>query len=154
MMREWALEAIGVALIVGLAIGAQSTLNTNLGRVIGPVNSGLIINFLGGLCAGVILFAIVLAKKSPGTVFLSGDTLKIGVIAGILGIVVMIGAAFAFQRIGITAGTVTVIMGQMLVGIVVDARGWGGLEPAPVDTRRILGLLVLGVAVFLLTPSR
>jgi uncharacterized membrane protein YdcZ (DUF606 family) len=42
----------------------------------------------------------------------------------------------------------------MAVGIVVDAMGWTGNTPIPVDLRRVAGLVIMAVAIFLLVPRQ
>jgi uncharacterized membrane protein YdcZ (DUF606 family) len=42
----------------------------------------------------------------------------------------------------------------MLIGIVVDALGLAGTQAIPLDPRRLLGLLIMVVAIVLLTHQR
>lgn len=151
-MKETAIIAVGSALLTGVAIATQSTLNANLGRMIGPLNSGLVINLFGGACAAAIIFGGMAFRVVPAGDLFSVNTIKVAVLAGFLGIMIMGGAAFALQRVGIAVGTATIFMGQMLVGVLVDALGWGGLAPVAVDLRRIVGLVVLALAVYLIIP--
>lgn len=74
--------------------------------------------------------------------------------AGLLGILIVTGVSFSLQRAGIAAGLATIILGQMLVSIIVDTRGIGGAVPIPLSFRRITGILLLSVSVYLLLPKK
>jgi uncharacterized membrane protein YdcZ (DUF606 family) len=55
------------------------------------------------------------------------------------------------QRVGVTAGLAGVILGQLLVAFVIDLLGWGGTT-VPFELRRVIGLALLGVALYLVLP--
>jgi len=47
-MQKLILAALVVALLGGLAIGAQASLNSAAGKIMGATLTGLLVNFLGG----------------------------------------------------------------------------------------------------------
>lgn len=149
-MQEVTLTGAAIALGSGLAIGIQATLFTLIGRSIGPVRASLVLNVTGGIVAGIILLA-VLGIGGSKQWHISRGTLIFAVIAVTLGLFIVTGVTLAFQRTGVAVGVATVFLGQMLIGIVVDALGWAGAEAIPLDPRRILGLVVMAVAILLLT---
>jgi transporter family-2 protein len=149
-MQEVTLTGAAVALGSGLAIGIQATLFTLIGRSIGPVRASLVLNVTGGIVAGIILLA-VLGIGGSKQWHISLGTLTFAVIAVTLGLFIVTGVTLAFQRTGVAAGVATVFLGQMLIGIIVDALGLAGAEAIPLDLRRILGLVVMAVAILLLT---
>jgi uncharacterized membrane protein YdcZ (DUF606 family) len=153
IMREMTLTGVAVALGSGLAIGIQATLFTLVGRSIGPVRASLILNVTGGIVAGVIMLA-VLGIGENKTWHIPRNTLFLAVIAVTLGLFIVTGVTLAFQRTGVAAGIATVFLGQMLIGIVVDALGLAGAEAVPLDLRRLLGLVVMAVAIILLTYQK
>jgi transporter family-2 protein len=152
-MQEMTMTGIAVALGSGLAIGIQATLFTLVGRSIGPVRASLVLNVTGGIVAGVVLLA-VLGLGGSKQWNISRGTLIFAVISVTLGLFIVAGVALAFQRTGVAAGIATVFLGQMLVGILVDALGLAGAEAIPLDPRRILGLVVMAVAIVLLTHQK
>ena len=152
-MKELTYTGLGVALGSGLAIGIQATLFTLIGRSIGPVRASLILNVTGGIVAGLILLGIFgIGGNQHWNI--SRSTLLFAVIAVTLGIFIVTGVSLAFQRTGIAVGVATVFLGQMLIGVIVDALGLAGAEVVPFDARRGLGLLVMAVAIALLTHQR
>lgn len=152
-MQEMTMTGIAVALGSGLAIGIQATLFTLVGRSIGPVRASLVLNVTGGIVAGVVLLA-VLGLGGSKQWNISRGTLIFAVISVTLGLFIVAGVALAFQRTGVAAGIATVFLGQMLVGILVDALGLAGAEAIPLDPRRILGLVVMAIAIILLTHQK
>jgi len=152
-MQDVTLTGAAVALGSGLAIGIQATLFTLIGRSIGPVRASLVLNVTGGIIAGIVLLA-ALGIGGSKQWHISRGTLIFAVIAVTLGLFIVTGVTLAFQRTGVALGVATVFLGQMLIGILVDALGWSGGEAIPLDPRRILGLLVMAVAILLLTHQK
>lgn len=134
----------------GLMIGMQSTIGSRTGFEIGPVRVGLVMNVLGGTVAVVFILLGVGGKE------LTWDyvkpTLGLLLFAGLLGVLIVTGISFSLSRIGLVAGLATVILGQMLVSVVSDVRGWGGGQPIPFTSTRAVGLLVMALAVYLMLP--
>ena len=150
MSTKILLGALG-ALATGLAIGVQSTITSRVGSTIGDIRTGLLTNFLGGIIAGTLVGLMVLRE---GTVMwnIPKNALALVAISGLLGIFIVTGISFSLQRAGVAAGLATVILGQMVISIIVDTRGIGGAEPIPLTAQRVLGVFILGLAVYLLLP--
>lgn len=143
--------AVLVALGSGIAIGAQSTITGRAGQVVGPIRTGLLMNFASGALAGLILLALILIQGFSEWRLTRTDILLF-IVAGALGIFIVGGLAYGLPRAGIAAGLATIILGQMIVAVAVDTMGLGGMESIPVDARRIIGLGVMALAVYLLLP--
>ena len=100
------------------------------------------------------IFGIIVVLVA-GVVFVSAHKFKaspwlVRAVAALIGIV--IGIVFAVQRTGLAAGLATIFLGQMALGVAMDALGWSGVHAAPVDPRRIAGLLLTGAGIVLLVP--
>jgi len=153
-MKESVLSALFVAMASGVAIGFQSTLTNWAGRLIGPVRSGLLINFAGGAIAALIVLAagfLTVARPMQG---LTRSASMVVIAAGALGLVIIAGAAYALPRVGIAAGLATIIFGQMIVALFVDTFGWGGAPPLPLQLERIAGVAMLLVGTWLVLPRQ
>ena len=140
------------ALITGVVISLQAYLSGRAGSIIGPIKTGLWTNFLGGALAGVVILVMHVIKKETGD-SLPTNALTMTLLSGILGIIIIMGISFSIDLAGVAAGSAAVFMGQMLVGIIADQMGWGGVEPIPLDPRRVLGLTLLAISVYLLMPK-
>ena len=142
--------AIG-ALFTGVAIGVQSTLASRAGSMIGDVRTGLFTNFFGGMLAGAIILIFFL-RQGQQTWDMPGRAILFVAVSGLLGILIITGVSFSLQRAGVAAGLATLILGQLIVSTVVDTFGIGGVEAIPLSFQRILGLLVIGLGVYLILP--
>ncbi len=145
-MQKSILPALIVALLSGLAIGAQSSLNSAAGKITGATLTGLLVNFLGGVAAGLLLVVVYVRQGKATFSAIQAPTLGIIVVSGLLGIGIIAGIAYALPKIGIAAGLSTIIAGQMAVAVLVDTFGLVGGQPIPLNWARIggLGLLALG----------
>ena len=145
------LQALAVALLAGAAIAGQVTTNHAVGRVIGVVKAGLLVNAASGMLAAVVIGGWVAARGATGWT-LSGPVLSGSLLSGALGVGIVIGIVFAVGRVGVAAALATVFLGQMALGVAMDALGWSGMHAAPVDLRRIAGLLLTCGGIALLLP--
>jgi uncharacterized membrane protein YdcZ (DUF606 family) len=152
-MQGTLVASVLAAVATGIAIGMQSTLSGRIGSLIGPVRTGLMMNIFGGLLAGGLVAMLTVAQGAHGWRMNRLAVIML-LAAGALGVMIITGVAFAIPRAGVTAGASAIILGQLLVSTIMDATGWSGAEPIPVDARRILGLAVMALAVFLLLPRR
>ena len=73
--------------------------------------------------------------------------------AGLLGIGIISGIAYALPRIGVAAGLSMIITGQMAMGVLVDTFGFADGERIPLTWARIGGLLLLAVGTWLIVPK-
>jgi transporter family-2 protein len=153
-MKEPLLSALFAAMATGLAIGFQSTLTNWAGRLIGPVRSGLLINFAGGAIAALIVVAAGLLTVSRPIQGLTRSSGMVVVAAGALGLVIIAGAAYALPRVGIAAGLATIIFGQMAVAMLIDTFGWGGAPPLPLRLERLAGVAMLLIGTWLVLPRQ
>ena len=145
-MQKLIVPALIVAILSGLAIGAQASLNSAAGRITGATLTGLLVNFFGGTAAGLLLLVVYIREGNAPFSSIQAPTLGIITVSGLLGIGIIAGIAYALPKIGIAAGLSTIIAAQMAVGILVDTFGLAGGQPIPLTWTRIggLGLLTLG----------
>ena len=149
-MKNTLLIGIFAAIATGSAIGLQASLGSRIGAAITPFRTGLWMNLAGGLIAGLLIVLFRNQEQLNGSI--PNTVVPLLIIAGGLGLVIIMGVSFSLARTGVAAGLAGLFLGQMLVGLVVDTFGWGSIEVVPLDSRRVLGLLVMALAVFLLLP--
>lgn len=150
-MKNFIYLGVLTALATGVAIGIQATFSSRGGQIIGATRTGVLTNLGSGIFA-TIFIAITLIWRTVEWRHLPGATIGMLLFSGGLGVLIVIGAAFAMGTVGVTAGMSSLILGQLLVSTVVDSLGWGGLVPIPLTWQRIAGLLVMALAVWLLVP--
>lgn len=121
MMQNTGYIGVAVALGSGLMIGVQATFFTLMGRAIGPARASLVINVIGGILAGaIVLAAIALQGREQWNI--SRSALISATIAVAMGMLIVMGVAFSFQRMGVAAGVATLFLGQMLIGVIAEPR--------------------------------
>ncbi len=151
-MQKSILPACIIALLCGLAIGAQSSLTSAAGKVTGAVLTGLLVNFIGGSAAGLLLIVVYARQGKAIFSAIQPPTLGIIAISGLIGLGIVSGVAYALPKIGIAAGLSTIIAGQMTVAILVDTFGITGGESIPLDWSRIGGLVLLALGTWAILP--
>lgn len=150
-MKSVLLVGVLVAIATGIAIGIQSTLSSRIGPLIGDIRTGLLMNLAGGSLAGLVIVGLVL-RQGPGILHPPRPALVMLLVAGALGIAIVTGISFSFQRIGVAAGLACLILGQLTISIAADSSGFGGVEAIPLTPSRVLGGLVMLAAVYLMLP--
>jgi len=141
------------AFATGIVISLQAYLSGKAGDMVGPIKTGLWTNFLGGVLAGLIILAVQFLSKDTNNP-LTKNALGMILISGALGIIIITGIAYSINLAGVTAGVAAILLGQMVLSVIIDTMGWGGLDPIPLDARRIIGLVIMGISVVLLLPRK
>ena len=152
-MQKSILIAIVVALGSGLAIGVQSSLINMAGKITGATLTGLLVNFLAGAAAGIILAVISFRQGGVSIFELKAPIVGIIAAAGILGIGIIMGIAYSLPKVGVAAGLSAIIAGQMLVGVLVDTFGLAGGEAIPLSWSRVGGLALLALGTWAILPK-
>ena len=152
-MQRLILTSLIVALFSGLAIGIQSSLISAAGKTTGAMLTGLLVNTFAGIAAGLLL--LVVYVRQGNTVFsnIQAPTLGVIVVAGLLGIGIIAGIAYALPKIGVAAGLSMIITGQMTIGVLVDTLGLADGQPIPLNWVRIGGLVLLALGTWLIVPK-
>ena len=150
-MNRLLLIGVLAAIGTGIAIGLQATVNSRTGAAVGAVRAGLFTNIFGGLLAGAVAGVVWLLVRDRGAP-IAGDMWGWLAFAGALGVVVIVGVAFSLPRTGVTAGIAALVLGQLLISTIADAFGWGNAGAIPVTPARVAGLIVMGLALYLLLP--
>lgn len=152
-MSKTLLLAVLAAVLSGLAIGLQASLNGATGRNLGAVFTGLLVNVAGGAAAGLLLTFVLARQGGLSPASLTAPTLIQIVVSGLLGIGIIAGVSYALPKTGVAAGLSALIAGQMLVALVVDTFGLAGGPPIPVTLGRVAGLGLLALGTWALLPK-
>ena len=150
-MKNTLLIGVIAAIATGSAIGLQSSLGSRIGAAITPFRTGLWMNLVGGMIAGALILLFRNQEQAGGSI--QGAVVPMLVIAGALGVAIITGVSFSLARTGVAAGLAGLVLGQMLVGLIVDTLGWGSIQAVPLDWRRVIGLALMALAVYLLLPK-
>jgi len=143
-MGYWLVILIG--LLGGVAVGIQSPIAGAIGKRLGGPASSLIIHLSGTIFSGVLL------------VLDGGENIRdwhelpwymLG--AGIFGLILYQTINVTMPRLGTTLMIALIIVGQLLVGIIIDHFGLFGVATRHIDLARILGVVALLIGGFLIS---
>lgn len=139
---------LGVAVLIGGAIGLQPTINARLGNFTGEAALAALVSTLTS-SACLILYIIISRPEVP-----SWGQLRLGPwwmwTGGIIGAVYVAISLNLAQRLGATVLVAVVLIGQMLAAIVIDHYGLLGLEQQSITPLRMLGVVLLIAGVILI----
>jgi bacterial/archaeal transporter family-2 protein len=135
-----------LALLTGALIAVQSSWSGLAGKQLGAFNANLVGLVLGGTLS---LFILAVKRGVSGEAVASSFPYIVGLSVSSI----LIGASISFvvQRVGVTTSLAGLLVGQLLTALLIDTLGWSGVV-IPLETKRIIGLFLLGVAVYLVVP--
>ena len=152
-MQKIILTSLIVALFSGLAIGVQSSLISAAGKNTGAMLIGLLVNALAGVAAGLLLVVVFFRQGNNAFSTIQAPTLGLIIVAGLLGIGIIAGIAYALPKIGVAAGLSMIITGQMAMAVLVDTLGLVDGQPIPLNWARIGGIVLLAVGTWFIVPK-
>jgi transporter family-2 protein len=150
-MKNTLIFGIFAALATGMAIAVQATFSSRGGHILGPIRTGILTNLGSGIFATFFII-ITLIWRTTEWRAMPNATVGMLIFSGGLGVLIVIGASYAMSTVGVTAGTASLILGQLLISSIVDSFGWGGQAPIPFSWMRVAGLVLMGAAIYLLVP--
>jgi transporter family-2 protein len=135
-----------VGLLGGVAVGVQSPIAGKMGQSIGGTAGSFIVHLGGLIFSGLLLIFrggenIRDWHKLPWYVFF----------AGAFGLILYLTINYTLPRLGSTMMIMLIIVGQLLMGMLVDHFGWFGVDVRPIDLPRIAGVLLLFAGGFLIS---
>ena len=143
-----------VALAVGGLIPIQTAANSRLRASVGnkPVMPALI-SFSSALFFAVVATTVLRGNPVPQ---FSADVPWWGWLGGVMGVCFVLGNILLFPRLGALETVVLPILGQVVMGLLVDRFGLLGAPAMPVSWMRVLGAAVVfaGIVVVLRSGRR
>jgi len=142
-MARWLIMLIG--LLGGVAVGIQSPIAGVMGQKVGGTASSYVIHLSGTILSGLLLFA------RGGENIRQWHTLPWYMLgAGVFGLVLYQTINITLPRLGGTMMVMLIIVGQLLVGVIIDHFGLLGVTPRHIDLPRIGGVIALLVGGYLI----
>ena len=146
-MTNNALVAAGMV-AGGFLLALQPPINAALRSRVGVFESALI-SFL----VGTIVLVAIVAVKREGNLLAVRGTPPWMLTGGLIGAIFVTVTLLAAPRLGVTGLVVATLAGQVIAGLLIDTFGWFGIEPKPLEPRRLIGLALVGVAVYLMNSK-
>ncbi|MDR3190140.1 MAG: DMT family transporter [Lactobacillaceae bacterium] len=145
---------MGVALLAGFMLANQNPINADLKTVVGSPFGAATISFaVGTLFLGVLALTTEHALLPSGA-FISSHPAWIW-LGGLLGGVYLTSNVLLFPRLGAIQTVILPIMGQIIMGTLIDTFGWFEAASIPLSLARVLGLVILiaGVVIAIVLPT-
>jgi bacterial/archaeal transporter family-2 protein len=135
-----------IGLLGGASVGVQSPIAGAMGQRIGGIAGALVVHISGALIAAAVLLV------QGGQRIRDWHTLPWYMLAsGFFGVLLYQTISITLPRLGSTYMVTLIIMGQLMVGVLIDHFGWLGVTQHPVTFTRLAGVLVLLLGGFLIS---
>ena len=133
------------AILAGAAMSVQGVMNTRLSEKLGLYESNA---WVQGTAYALSLLAMWIWGK--GSFRELGQTPKVYLLGGALGLVITLTVMLAIGRLSPTVAISTILIAQLLVAAVIDAFGWLGAERVAFHWNKFAGmaLMIGGVVLF------
>lgn len=136
---------IAIGLVSGAAIGMQGPMASIITQKLGVLESVFIVH-IGGVVVSLL----------PLLVFQGGGKLSQWRVlpwyvffAGVFGFVVLASISFLIPQIGATSAIILVMIGQVVIGVILDHFGLLGAAVHPISLSRLFGIVVLFAGLWL-----
>lgn len=133
-----------IATAAGIAVALQGQTMGALNRSAGTAATTLVTYGSGA----VIAAAYWLLRREPVS-SLAAPVTWYGVIAGILGLIIVGGIGYAAPRLGLTRTLVITVAAQLGAALVIESLGMFGSDPRPFDMSKVTGVVLTIAGVWL-----
>lgn len=141
------LLALLIAALAGVTMAIQGSLNAALGKVIGLLETTFIVNLVGLVLVGILLFLFRLGHGNWQSYNQVPWYLYLG---GILGVIITYGVVRSIPSLGVAVATTAIIVGQVSTAALVDHLGLFGLQKVPFSWYRLAGTAFMAAGAWML----
>lgn len=146
-MLSGKLMSLLLAMLSGVLMAVQGSLNAAFSKVIGLMEMAFIVNASGAAVLAAVLF---LFRMGKGDITLVGSAPWYSFLGGVVGVVIIYLVAASIPAVGMCNATTAIIVGQVLTAVLIDYFGAFGLHKYHVGWEQFLGLGLLAVGAKLL----
>ncbi len=129
-----------LALISGVLMAVQGSLNTTLSKAIGLLETTFIVHITGTILLMILLFIL---RMGRGNLYALPEAPWYAYLGGVIGVGIIYLVAASIPEVGVANATTAIIIGQVLTAIIIDHFGAFGLEKMPYGWSQFLGLTLL-----------
>lgn len=148
---------MALALVSGLAIAAQSSINGRLAVKIDDALFAAVISFGGGLLVLLLLLPVLPGMRAGvgklRSALTDGALRPWQLLGGACGATLVAGQAITVGALGVAMFTVGVVTGQTVSGLVVDKHGLGPAGARAITAQRLSGAVLMLAAVVVTTSG-
>jgi transporter family-2 protein len=122
----------------GSLMAIQGTFNSTLGKIIGYIESSLVVQLTGTILAGILILAV-----GNGSFAKAGEVPWYAWLGGVLGVGIVLGVIVSISRLGVGLSTAAIIAAQLLTAYLIDHCGWFGAERIPFNLHKLGGIILI-----------
>lgn len=138
--------ALAAAAISGALMAVQGTLNSGLSKALGLLEASFVVHIIGSLTGAVLL----LFRLGQGNWRQALQAPWYTYLGGVLGIGIVLLVALAIGEVGAASATTAIIVGQVGTAVLIDLFGWFGMEKAPFNYLKAVGIAFMAAGAWLL----
>ncbi|MGD0152978.1 MAG: DMT family transporter [Thermacetogeniaceae bacterium] len=147
-----ALISLLLALVAGITMALQGSLNTVLSKVIGLLEATFVVHLVGTVTIALVLLLFLLNKNGLDQI---GQTPWYALLGGVLSVVIIYTVVASITKLGVAAATTAIIVGQVSTAVIIDHLGMFGLKQIPFTWWKLAGIVLLATgAKLMLNVSR
>jgi len=139
-----------VAAAAGILIPVQAAVNSKMRAYVGQPLYATFINFGVGMIFLGVLLALVPAANDGGSWRRAADAPWWAWTGGVLGLVFVTATVVVVRYTGQASFSVAMLAGQTLGALALDHFGWLGTDAREINPSRLLAVVLLGIAVWLM----
>ncbi|WP_339177143.1 DMT family transporter [Oceanobacillus sp. FSL W7-1293] len=135
----------GVALLAGVTLSVEGAIYAVLGESIGKLESSLY-NF----AVGTIILGVALLFWGKGSLAYTVKAPKWQLTGGLLGIIYLTILVIGIPLIGVGLAMSSVVVGQLVMSMVIEHKGWLGSPKIKVRPEKIIAAILMITSLFLI----
>lgn len=141
---------VAVAMLVGAIVPVQTAINTRFRQSVGSPIGATFLSFILAVAASCVIALLATRTLVPDLALAASEPWWVW-LGGFMGVMFIAGNIVLFPQLGAVQTTILPILGQVLMGLLVDATGLFRYPQTPVGPLRLLGALIvlLGIAMVL-----
>ncbi|MGI6711970.1 MAG: DMT family transporter [Bacillota bacterium] len=128
------------ALLSGIAMAVQGSLNSILGKIVGLLEATFIVHVIGLILVAVVIFGL---KMGDGGLAKLPEVPWYAYLGGLINVFIIYGVVASIPKIGVANATTAIIVGQVTTALIIDCTGMFGLEKFPLSWTKIIGVVLL-----------
>ena len=131
--------AMLIAMISGISMALQGSLNAVLGKYVGQIEATLFVHIIGA----AVVMMIVLAGLGQGDIANYATAPWYAYLGGLISVLIIYGVIASIPKVGVALATTAIIVGQVSTALLIDHFGLFGLKKVPFSWEKLVGLVLL-----------
>lgn len=143
-----------ISVVAGFMLANQSPINSDLRAIVKSPFIAAAISFVVGTIFLAITSLVMSGRVFPSATFVQTQPAWIW-LGGVLGSVYLTSNVLLFPKIGAIQTVILPVLGQIVMGSVIDMFGWFGISQIPMTLARLAGIAIMtiGVLTAVVLPS-